>query len=173
MTRAVDFLRGGLRILRRDGGEAGVTRRVLADGVGELVVAGGGQRIGRGGVEHLHAGRGEHQHLHVDAAGVHVGDAIRAQVLQPIDDEARAFAGAVEVEAPQAPEAGIVVAVGQQLAEQLDLVARGPGFFGGDAFVVSHPGEIMAQPPRRANFARRRLLLREASSRGRGRARRV
>ena len=74
----------------------------------------------------------------------HFGDAVRAQVLQSVDDEARAFAGAVEVEAPQAVVARIVVAVGQQLAEQFDLVARGPGFFGRNALVVFHR-EIMAQ----------------------------
>ena len=141
-TRALDFLRGGLRILWCGGRQSDETRRVFADGLGQLVVAGGGEGIGGGRVEHLHAGRGQRQHLHVDAAGIHVGDAVRRQVLQAIDDETRAFAGALEIEAPQAAESRVVVAVGQQLAEQGDLVARRERFLGGDALVV--PSWILA-----------------------------
>ena len=48
--------------------------------LGQKIVGVAGERDRLGGVQLLGAGRGERQHLHVDAGGIHLGDAAGADV---------------------------------------------------------------------------------------------
>jgi hypothetical protein len=65
------------RVLRRDGGEASVARRMCRDCRRELVVAGACQCGSHSRVEDLHARRRQRQDLQVYPGRVHVVDAPR------------------------------------------------------------------------------------------------
>jgi hypothetical protein len=121
-------------ILRRDSCEARVARRVRRDRGRELVVDGACQRDARRRVEDLHSGGRQRQDLEVDARRVHVADAPRAQILQPLADGAGALARVLEVVTHQAVEADVVRALaGEQLAIGADEVLRCERFFRRDA----------------------------------------
>ena len=89
---ALELLRGRRWVLRGDRGQARIARRVLRDGLGELVIRRARETYGQVRVENLHAGRRERQDLHVDAARIHVPEAALSQILEPLRDDARALA---------------------------------------------------------------------------------
>jgi hypothetical protein len=105
-TAALDFLRGGLRILRRGGGEAECSASGTCGWRGQFVVARGASALAVAASNTCTPGEVSDQHLHVDAARSPCRRCARAEVLQALDDETRALARAVEIEAPQALEAG-------------------------------------------------------------------
>src|SRR5581483_8667066 len=84
----LQFLRGFLRILWGDRGDAGEARGMFPDGLGELVVAGFGERDRGGFVENLYAGAGEGKDVHVQPTGIHIPDAPLIEPLQLFDDGA-------------------------------------------------------------------------------------
>ncbi len=134
--RPLDLLGGGGRILRRAGGQGGEAVRIGGDFLGDPVVGEGGESHRLVAVHHLHAGAREGQDLHVDARGVHVGDALLAHVGHALADEGGAGAGALQVEAPQAVEARVVQpSLVEDLAVDLEHLRRAESLLGGDALV--------------------------------------
>ncbi len=132
----LDLLGGGGRVLGRAGGEGGEAVRALGDLLGDPVVGEGGEAYRLVLVHDLHARRGQRQDLHVDARGVHVGEALIAHIGHAVADEGGAGAGAAQIEAPKALEAGIVhPLLIEQLGVDLEHLRRAEGLLGGDALV--------------------------------------
>ena len=100
---------------------------------------------------HTHGTPGQRDHLPPDAGGVHVRDPPVAEILQGAEDEAGTFGGGLAVEAPQAAEAGIVVAGLDHGQPDLDDLGGGERLLGGDPQV---PGAA-------AGTRRRRVRRRE------------
>src|SRR5262249_3623051 len=111
---AFQFRRGSAWILGRYSRQAGVAIGASRDGCSQLVVRVARKPNGLIGVENLHARRRQRQDLKVDARGVHVRDAARAEILQAFGNRTRAFTGAVEVVAHEAVEANVGRAVASE-----------------------------------------------------------
>ncbi len=134
--RPLDLLGGGGRVLGRAGGQGGEAGGVGGDLLGDPVVGEGGEADRLVAVHHLHARSGQRQDLHVDAALVHVAQALLAHVGHALADEGGPGAGALQVEAPQAVEARIVKpALVEDAAVDLEHFRRAEGLLGGDALV--------------------------------------
>jgi hypothetical protein len=128
------FLHGIGRIVRGDRHHACVAVRETATGFGQLIVGIDGEAAARGRIKDLHARGGERNDLVVDAAGIHVRNALRTQVMQAVEDELGAGAGAARIETPQAAESRVVeTAVCQQAAEAGADVPGEKGFFSSNA----------------------------------------
>ena len=86
-------------------------------------------------IEDLHARRGHRTGSACRCRRIHVADAPRAQVLQPLADAARALARILQVVAHQAVEADVARAFArEQLAVRTNEVLRGEHLFGRDSF---------------------------------------
>ena len=127
------------RVLRCNGDHACETRWVAAHGLGQLVVGQAAERHGSGLVHDLNAGRCERDHLAVDACLVHVLQTNLIKVLQATHDVLGTGAGAAHVKTHQAFEAGVNIAVRQQLAVDVQHFRWRKGFFGCNA-LIAHLG---------------------------------
>ena len=97
----LDLLGRVCRILRREGRERGVARGIAPDRFGRFVIHRNRKRARVIGVQRIDAGRREQQELHVDAGRVHVGDAARPEIEQPVADEASAAPPRCEDRSPR------------------------------------------------------------------------
>ena len=118
---SLQFLRGGGRILRRNGGKSRKAVGMLSNRLGKLIVERCGERDGGWRIENLNARRSERKNLLRNSGGVHVADAALAQVLNLRANLGEARPGIIEVEAHEAREAGIVM---RAVFEKLLDIAR-------------------------------------------------
>ena len=96
---ALELLRRGFRIRRRQRRKAGKASGILLDGLVQAVIGIAGHGDRDVAAEGLRARRAERQHLHVDAGGVHVRQALGAEIGVLRDDVvAELLAAALQVE---------------------------------------------------------------------------
>jgi hypothetical protein len=123
-----------------------------------FVVGADGQRVRDVGLEDLHARSGQGENLHVDARGIHGGNALLAEIREALNQRV----GAAEVAAPLHLEARIVEGLAfEKLAIAFDHFLRHPRLFGRDALVGHFRGRLGLSRRER----RRRRVLRTARRR--------
>jgi hypothetical protein len=105
--------------LDRQGGEASKALRVTLDRLGEEVVGIAGARYGVNRLNLLDARRIERKNLHIDAGGIHLGNALVAYLKQSLDDQS-------------AIRPRIFETVNEALARALGKCRRYEVFFDGD-----------------------------------------
>jgi hypothetical protein len=134
---AFDLLGRRGRVLRCDGGQAGEAVRMAPAGFREPVVGQRGHGHRPVGGEHLRAGCGQGDDLPVDARGVHVGEAVLAEVLEAFGDGPGPLAAVPGVEADQADESRIQVGSGvEHVPPQRHQLGWREGFLGRDVQIV-------------------------------------
>jgi hypothetical protein len=143
-----DLLRRLLGGVRRTGRHAGEAVGMVAARFGELIVGQDRQRMSLLCRQDLGAGRGQADHLAIDPAHVHVCKAQLTQVLQPIEDEARPFRLAVDIEAHQASKSRIDIRAGKNAAIDVDHLAGRESLFGGNPEITL----LAASAERRSSF---------------------
>src|SRR6266513_1984380 len=126
------------RLLRGDGGHSDVAVPVSRDLRGEVVVGSLGETSGFLDIQQrLRTGRGEREDRLVDPRFIHVPDALRTEVEQPLDDLRGALGGAARVKPPERHHASVRRAVLHHAQVAVDLLARREGFLGRYAQVAA------------------------------------